>query len=99
MVLEIFFLTLSKPNIWFIEQISIRKIYMTAKTLPTTKHIKITGKKKFAVAILDIDNKIFVMHITELTIMPIHFSRKVQVALLINIDIPIKYSGFLDIFF
>ena len=74
---------------------------MAAEALLTTRQIKIIGKKKFIVAILDIDNKIFVIYVAALakpTIMLIYIFYEVQVALLTSIEISAKYFNFLNIF-
>ena len=66
-----------------------------------TRWVEIITKKKFTIAALDADSKTFMMHIaapTKSTIMSIYLSRKALVALLANMEIPAKYSNFLDIF-
>ena len=58
-------------------------------------------KKKFAVAILDADNKTFVLHITalaKLRIMLIYYFCEALVTLLISTKFFAEYSNFLDIF-
>lgn len=53
------------------------------------------------VAVQNADNKIFIVYIlalVKLMIIPIYFSYKAQITLLINIEISIKYSNFLNIF-
>lgn len=66
-----------------------------------TRQVEIISKKIFIVAVLHIENKIFVVHITalaELTNIPIQLFYKAQVILLTSIEISIKYSKFLVIF-
>ena len=74
---------------------------MTAEALLTTRNVEIIRKKNFAEATLDADNEIFVIHIAaldELTFMLILPFCKAQIALLINMEISIKYFNFLDVF-
>ena len=69
------FLTFSKANIWFAKQELVRKTYIVAKTIQITRRVEIINKKEFAVAVLNIDNEPFVMHIVTLvepTTMPIY---------------------------
>ena len=73
---------------------------MATKTLPT-RRVKIIGKKEFAVAALDIDDDIIVMHIAaliKLIIISIYHSREAQITLLISTKIFIKYFNLLDVF-
>ena len=69
------FLTLSKAKVQFPEQKFVLKIYMAAKALQTTKKVEIIDKKKFVIAVLNADNKTFVVHVVAsvgLMIMPIY---------------------------
>ena len=69
--------------------------------MQTTSQVEIIRKKEFAMAALVVGNKIFVVHVialAELIILLIYLSRKVLIALLINTEILIKYSNFLDVF-
>ena len=75
MVLGILFLTFSKVDIWFAKQELVWKTYTAAKTLPTIKKVEIIDKKKFAVAVLNADDKTFMVHVAALaepTTMPIY---------------------------
>ena len=70
-----FFLTVSKADIWFAEQKLVWRTYTAAETLPITKRVEIIDKKEFAMAALNINNKTFVVHIaalSKLTTMPIY---------------------------
>ena len=74
-ILKISFLTFSKANIWFAEQKFVEKTYTAAKTLPIIGQVEIIRNEKFIVAVLDANNKIFIVHIVtleELKIMPIY---------------------------
>lgn len=75
-----FFLSYSKVNIWLIEQRLVLKSYTAVETSLTIKKMKIINKEKFAMAILNADNKTFIIDITALIkpiIMPIYFSYQV----------------------
>ena len=77
-VLGMFFLTLSKADIQFAKRKLVRRTYMAAEALPTTRRVKIMDKKKFAAAAPNADDKTFVMHVAaliDLTTMPIYPSR------------------------
>ena len=76
---------------------------MAAEVLSTTKRVEIIDKKKFAAAVLNADDEVFVVHIAALakpTNMPIYPSRQAQVAVLTNEEtgIPAEYSDFSNIF-
>ena len=77
-VLEMPFLTLSKADVRFAEQELVWRTYMVAEALPTTRRVEIIDKREFAAAVLNADDKTFVVHVAALaepTIMPIHPSR------------------------
>ena len=96
-----FFLTLSRTDIWFAKREFTWKTYMAAKALPMTKQVEIIRKKGFVVTVQDADEKIFVIHVitlAELIIMLIYLFCKVQVASLTSTEIFVKYSNFLDVF-
>ena len=102
-VLGMLFLIFSRANIRFAEREFIWRTYTVAEALPTTKRMEIIDKKEFAVAALNANNKIFVLHIVTLakpTTIPIHPSCQAQVVLLISekIRIPIEYFNFSNIF-
>ena len=97
------FLTLSKVDIWFVDWKLVWRTYMAAEALPTTRRVKIIDKKKFAVAVLNADNKTFMLHVAALvepTTMPIHSSRQAQVAALTSKETEIlaEYSDFSNVF-
>ena len=97
------FLTLSKADIWFAERKLVWRIYTAAEALSMTRKIEIINKKEFAVAVLNADNKTFVMYIAapaEPTTMLIHFSYHAQVVMLTSEEtgIPVEYSDFFDVF-
>ena len=62
-VLEMLFLKISNANMSFSKGTFMSKFYTTNKVLPTTKHIHIVDSKKFVLTVLNVDNKIFVVHI------------------------------------
>ena len=106
------FLTLSSADVDFLSQELRWRTYTTKEAFPTTKRVKLVGKKKFAAAVLDLESKTFVVHIASLssTALPsfsplelnIHSSCRLQIFGLIAkkalTKIPAKYSDFADIF-
>lgn len=58
-----FFLKFNNINIIFIEIKLIQKFYSTNTSLFTTKQVYIINKTKFAIVVLNTNNKIFVIHI------------------------------------
>lgn len=77
-------------------------MYTTVKTLSTTKQVELDWKTKFTTAVLDLDDKIFIVHKAFFTSTDIHPFSRVQIALLIqdNIFITVlsKYADFANIF-
>ena len=71
------FLTLSKADIWFAERELVWRTYTAVEALPTTRRLEIFEKGEFALAALNADDKIFVVHIVALaepTTIPIYLS-------------------------
>ena len=54
------------------------RIYIINEALPTIKQVQIIYKKDFIIAVLDADNKTFVMHVAirEQEKMPVHFKKQ-----------------------
>ena len=114
MVLEIFFLTLSSADVSFSKRELTWRSYTIVKPLPITKQVKLIDKKEFAKAVLDVESKTFVMHIsalkTPLSRITIHPSKAaqitggnpMQVATLkqnqASTKVPTEYSDFADVF-
>ena len=86
-VLRMAFLTFSNANIYFAEKDLTRRSYTTAKTLLTTKQVKVIDKNEFAKPALDEKSKTFVVHKAALEPllvgMIIHLLQKVQISALI----------------
>ena len=59
-----FSLKISNADMSFDKATLMWKSYITNKALPTTKQVKIIDPKKFVIVLLDMDNKIFVAHVT-----------------------------------
>ena len=88
------------------------KTYTTKKAFPTTRRVKLVGKKEFAAAALDPESETFVVHVASLSSdaspsfapleLNVHPSRKPQISGLIAkkafIKILTMYSDFADIF-
>ena len=62
-VLRMFFLKISNANMPFGERTLTWKSYTIHKALPTTKRIQLVDPKEFVIAVLDTDNKTFVVHV------------------------------------
>lgn len=60
------FLTFGNTVIQIAEQELVQRTYITAETLPTTQNIEIINKNKFAIIVLNKDNKTFVVYIVTL---------------------------------
>ena len=111
-VLGMPFLTLSGTNVDFLGRELQWRTYSTEKALPTTKRVKLVGKKEFAAVALNPKSEIFVVHIASLSsdVLPsssplkldVHLSRRPQISGLIAKEAPTKvfakYSDFVDIF-
>ena len=92
-----FFLSLSKADIRFVEQKLVWRTYIAVGALPTTSRVETIDKKNSTVAALKVDNEIFVIHLValvELITMPIHPSCQAQVVALTS-----KKNGFLIKYF
>ena len=76
-VLGIPLLTLSKEDIRFVERELVWRTYTAVEALPTTRRVEIINKREFTVAVLNADNKTFVVHVAALekptTILIYHF--------------------------
>ena len=102
-ILGMFFLTLSKADIRFVEHELVWRTYTAAEALPTTRRVEIIDKREFAAAALNADDETFVVHVAALaepTTMPIHPSCQAQVAALTSEEtgIPAEYSDFSNVF-
>ena len=102
-VMRMPFLTLSKADIWFTEWQLVWKTYMAAEALPMTTRVEIIDKIEFVAAVLNEENKIFVMYVVALvepTTMPIYTSCQAQVVALTSKEtrIPVEYSDFSNTF-
>ena len=111
-VFEMPFLTLSGADVDFSDQKLRWRTYITEKMLPTTKYVKLMGKKEFAATTLNPEHKIYVVHIASLSFTPltsfgstpldVHSSRRHQISGLITEEAPTKvlakYSDFANVF-
>ena len=109
-VFRISFLTLSGADVDFLGRELWYKIYITKKAFPTTRHVKLVGKKEFAAAVLDPKYKTYIVYIGSVSSnallssssLDIHPLRRLQISGLIAKEaftkIPVKYLDFADIF-
>ena len=61
-ILEMLFLKLSNADILFGKKTLTWRTYTTNKALPITKQVQIIDKKDFVIAVLDANNKTFVVY-------------------------------------
>ena len=106
------FLTLSDVDVNFSGWILWWRTYTTEEALPTTRRVKLVGKKEFAVVVLDLESETFIVHVASLSSdaspsfsplkLNVHPSRKPQVSGLITKEAPTKistkYLDFADVF-
>ena len=61
----------------FDEKLFTWKFYITNKILPIIKQVQIVDLKEFIIAALDVNNKIFMIHVAihEQEEMPMHFKK------------------------
>lgn len=81
--LEIPFLPMSNADIDFQAQDIQQRSYIIENMLPTTRKVELIGKKEFAVAILNLDYKRFIIYIPALNInsdTKVHPSKRAQIA-------------------
>ena len=111
-VLGMPFLTVSSADIDFLGRELRWKTYTAKEALPTTRRVKLVGKKEFVAAALDPKSEIFVVHVASLSSdvspssslleLDVHPSRRPQVSGLIAKEAPTKvpaeYSDFADVF-
>ena len=73
-ILGMLFLKISNADVLFDKKTLIQKTFTTNKALFTTKQVQIVDPKKFVIAALDVNNKMFVIHVTirEQEEMPVH---------------------------
>lgn len=102
-VFEMLFLTFSKVEVDSAQKKLIWRIYTAAEALTTTKKAEIINQKKFVKAILDPDQKTFLVYITTFTIwILIYLAYKAQISIFIAkkivITISAKYFDFVNVF-
>ena len=109
-VLGMFFLTLSSVDVDFLGRKLRWRTYTTEEALPTTKHVKLVGKKKFLAAAINSESETFVVHVISLSFdvspssspLDDHPFCSPQVSGLIVKEaptkVPAKYLDFADIF-
>ena len=84
---------------------NLPKAYIIIKALPITKMDQIIGLKKFAKAVLDPKQEVFIVYVATFFMEPkkVYPDQKVQIAVLIankaSVTIPVEYSDFENVFF
>ena len=58
------FLKISNRDVLFSKKTLMWKTYITNKTLPTTKQVHIIDPEEFIIAVLNVNNKTFIIHVT-----------------------------------
>ncbi len=104
-VLGIPFLTISNVDVNFQAQDLQQRSYTTGDVFPTTRRVKLIGKKEFAATALNPEHKAFVVYVAALNADSsdeIHPSRRTQIAHLkadkVPIEVPSEYTTFTDVF-
>ena len=104
-VLKLFFLTMSNADIDFHTQDLQFSSYTTENILPTTRRVKLIGKKEFAAAAPNLEHKALIVHIVGLSVNAndeVHLLKKDQLAHPkaneTSIKVSSKYADFADIF-
>ena len=109
-VLGMLFLTLSGADVDFLGRELWWKTYINKEAFPTTRCVKLVGKKEFVAATLDPEHETYVVHVGSVSsvVLPsssplnVHPFRRPQIAGLIDEEaptkVPAKYSDFADIF-
>ena len=110
-VLEMPVLTVSRADVNFLGRKLRWKTCTNKKTLSTTRHVELVGKKKFEVALLDSEYETYVFHIRsvcantlpKISLFDVHSFWKPEISSLTAkealINIPAKYSDFANVFF
>ena len=57
------FLTLSGADVDFLDRKLRWRTYTTQAAFPTTRRVKLVGKKEFAAAALDLEHETYVVHV------------------------------------
>ena len=78
-VLGMLFSKISNADVSFGEETFTWKFYTINEVLPITKQVQLIDPKEFVIAALDVENKIFVVHVAIRVQkeMPVHFKRQV----------------------
>ena len=112
-VLGMAFLILRGADVDFLGRVLRWRTYTIKKALPTTRRIKLVGKKEFAAAALDLEHETYVVYVRlvgyntlpsfftlELNVHPFHRSQVFSlIAKKAPTKISFKYSDFADLFF
>ena len=102
-VLRMPFFILNNVEINFIDLQIHLKLYIVTKVHPTTRGVEWIEKKKFVAIALDLEDKIFIVHVASIYLdSDVNSSQKAQTALLEVVNaptiIPFEYADFVDIF-
>ena len=101
-VLGMFFLILSNADILFAERELVWRTYSAVEALPTIQRIEIIGKKEFAAAALNKEDKTFVVQMAALSMIDSsnHPSWQAQIFLLDvkEVIIPSEYADYTNVF-
>lgn len=102
----IFFLTLSHVKVNFHNRQLMWRLYITIKSILTTRWVELVVKKNFVAAFFNLEDEIFVVHIAFLDISDTNkiplFNRTQIISLKVNevaTVVSVKYSNFADVFF
>ena len=62
-ILKMFFFKISNADVLFSKETFTWKTYTINEALPITKQVQIVNLEEFIITTLDVDNKIFVIHV------------------------------------
>ncbi len=104
-VLGMFFLTMNNADIDFQARDLQWRSYTTGNVLPTTKQVQLIGKKKYAIAALDLEHETFVVHVAALSVNlgdKVYPLKRAQIAYLKEnkapSKVPSEYTDFTNVF-
>ncbi len=99
------FLTLSNADVFFQARDLQWRFYNFRNVVPTTRRVKLIGKKEFVVAAPDPKHETFIVYVTSLSVDSggkVHPSKKAQIAHLkadeTSSKVPSKYANFANVF-
>ena len=103
-ILEMPFLKISNADVSFGKKTLTWRTYTTNKALSTTKQVQIVDPKEFVIIALDVDSKIFVVHVAirEREEISVHSKKQAQIGALLfdeaSTEVLVEYSNYSNVF-